>query len=60
MFWAIVVLLVLGGLVGLVASLLAPAERHATAAALAHISFWLLGAGLVLGFGIWLVRRLIE
>ncbi len=60
LFWAIVVLLVLAGLAGLIASLLAPAEKHAVAVALAHISLWILGTGVVLGVVNWLVRRLID
>jgi hypothetical protein len=63
--WAVLlygfcVLLVLAGLAGLITSFCAPSDKHELAVALAHHSLVAMGMGLVIGFGVWLVRRLLD
>ena len=60
LFYAFSILSMLAGIIGLVVSFSAPPEKHEVALALAHYSFWALGIGTVVGFGVWLVRRLID
>jgi hypothetical protein len=60
LLYAFCVLLVLAGSAGLVVSIFASAEKHELAVALAYHSLWSLGAGLIIGFGVWLVRRLLD
>ena len=60
LLYAFSILAILAGLVGLVVSFNSPLEKHAAALALERYSFWALGTGMVFGFGVWLVRRLID
>jgi hypothetical protein len=46
------------GTIALVCAVRAPESKHEAALALAHLGFWCLGIGSVIGLAYWLYRRL--
>jgi sterol desaturase/sphingolipid hydroxylase (fatty acid hydroxylase superfamily) len=48
------------GLIALVAAIRAPEEKAEAAAQLTHVGLICFGLGVIIGFGFWLFRRLVD